>query len=104
MNGDAPIVNPVTNQPYDNYDCGPYDECEWLAAKFSSFTGDTSSSASLSRPLRKALKMQLFNNVMWTTIPMPMWGYEDQWLKPGNDATVRIRVQKLLLTLLKQHT
>ena len=94
LNGDAPIVNPVTNQPYDNYDCGPYDECEWLAAKFSSFTGDTSSSASLSRPLRKALKMQLFNNVMWTTIPMPMWGYEDQWLKPGNDATVRIRVSR----------
>ncbi|MBO4736211.1 MAG: hypothetical protein J5614_07425, partial [Paludibacteraceae bacterium] len=75
---------------YSYYECGPYDECGWLAAKFASFTNDTV----LDRPFRKEVKMQLFNNVMWTSIPMPMQDYEDQWLQPGNDATVKIRVSR----------
>jgi hypothetical protein len=86
---DNPVVSP-TGATYNYYECGPYDEGEWLAAKFSSFTSDTS----LNRPQRKAVKMQLFNNVMWTTIPMPTKEYEDQWLQPGNDATVKIRVSR----------
>ena len=89
LNNDAPIFGP-DGQTYNNYDCGSYDEGEWLAAKFSSFVTDTM----LDRPLRKALKMQLFNNVMWTSIPMPMQEYEDQWLQPGNNATVKIRVSR----------
>ena len=89
LNGNTPILSP-DGTPYDNYECGPYDEGEWLAAKFSSFASDTS----LDRPLRKALKMQLFNNVMWTSIPMPNQGYENQWLQSGNDATVKIRVSR----------
>ena len=89
VNGDAVVLGP-DGQGYDNYECGPYDEGEWLAAKFSSFTSDTS----LNRPQRKAVKMQLFNNVMWTSVPMPMPGYEDQWLQSGNDATVKIRVSR----------
>lgn len=86
---DNPVVSP-TGATYNYYECGPYDEGEWLAAKFASFTSDTS----LNRPQRKAVKMQLFNNVMWTTIPMPTQEYEDQWLQPGNDATVKIRVSR----------
>ena len=89
LNNDTPILGP-DGSTYNNYDCGAYDEGAWLAAKFSSFAADTA----LNRPLRKALKMQLFNNVMWTTIPMPMQEYEDQWLQPGNDATVKIRVSR----------
>lgn len=89
LNNDTPIFGP-DGQTYNNYDCGAYDEGEWLAAKFSSFVTDTM----LDRPLRKALKMQLFNNVMWTSIPMPMQEYEDQWLQPGNNATVKIRVSR----------
>ena len=89
VNGDAVVVGP-DGQGYDYYECGPYDEGEWLAAKFKSIASDTS----LSRPQRKAVKMQVFNNVMWTTIPMPMQGYEESWLQQGNDATVKIRVSR----------
>jgi hypothetical protein len=88
-NGDQPVLGP-DNQGYDYYECGPYDEGEWLAAKFSSIAGDNV----LDRPQRMAVKMQVFNNVMWTSIPMPSVGYEDQWLASGNDATVRIRVTR----------
>lgn len=80
----------VNGQYYNYFDCGPYDECEWLYKKFSTFVGDTS----LNRPARRAVKMQLFNNVMWATIPMPMPGYESKWLSSGNDATVKIRVTR----------
>ena len=77
-------------QEYSYYDCGAYDEGKWLAAKFNTFVGDTA----LNTPKRKAMKMQLFNNVMWTSIPMPMPEYEDHWLQSGNDATVKIRVSR----------
>ncbi len=87
---DMPVLSPDGSHTYNFFDCGPYDEGEWLAAKFSSFTSDTV----LDRPLRKALKMQVFNNVMWASIPMPMPEYENYWLQPGNDATVKIRVSR----------
>lgn len=85
----TPLSDPNGN-PYSYYECGPYDECAWLDAKFSTFTADTV----YDRPFRRAVKMQLFNNVMWTSIPMPMQEYENQWLQPGNDATVKIRVSR----------
>lgn len=84
-----PVLGP-NGEMYDNYDGGPYDQCEWLAAKFKSFASDTV----LNRPERKAVKMQLFNNVMWSSIPMPAAGYEDKWLMSGNDATINIRVTR----------
>lgn len=90
VNEDQPVYGPDGVTTYDYYECGPYDECEWLAAKFSSIASDTA----LSRPQRKAVKMQVFNNVMWTSISMPYAGYEDKWLEPGNDATVKIRVSR----------
>ena len=84
-----PIVGP-NDKLYDNYECGPYDQCEWLAAKYRSFVSDTV----LNRPERRAVKMQLFNNVMWSSIPMPQVGFESKWLENGNDATVKIRVSR----------
>ncbi|MBO4654227.1 MAG: hypothetical protein J5644_01625 [Bacteroidales bacterium] len=90
VNGDALVLHEDGITPYNYYECGPYDECEWLAAKFSSIARDSI----LGRPQRKAVKMQVFNNVMWTSIPMPTKGFEEQWLKPGNDATVKIRVSR----------
>jgi hypothetical protein len=89
VHGDAVVLGP-DGQGYDYYECGPYDEGAWLAAKFKSIEGDTS----LGRPQRKAVKMQVFNNVMWASIPLPMRGFEDKWLQAGNDATVKIRVTR----------
>ncbi len=89
MNGDNDILAP-DGTSYNFYDCGVYDEGAWLDAKFRSFTADTA----LNRPLRRALKMQVFNNVMWASIPMPMPEYESHWLEPGNDATIKIRVSR----------
>ena len=37
-------------------------------------------------------KMQLFNNVMWTSIPMPVINREEDWLT--SDATIKIRVSR----------
>ncbi|MCQ2272333.1 MAG: hypothetical protein MJZ72_06060 [Bacteroidales bacterium] len=89
VNSDAPVTDAQGNT-YNYYECGPYDECEWLAAKFRSIVNDSN----LNRPQRRAVKMQIFNNVMWASIPMPYQGFEDKWLQPGNDATVKIRVSR----------
>lgn len=75
-------------QYYPYYECGPYDEGRWLAQKFATFTGNTSYNAAL----RKQLKMQLFNNVMWTTIAMPAPLQDDKWL--SSDATIKLRVSR----------
>lgn len=75
-----------TSLPY--FDCGAYDECAWLDAKFKSFT----SSTNFADNDRKRRKMQLFNNVMWTSIPMPVINREDEWL--SSDATIKIRVSR----------
>lgn len=73
---------------YPYYECGVYDECRWLNEKFKTFTSENN----LNNNSRKARKMQLFNNVMWTGIPMPAVGQESNWL--ANDATVYIRVSR----------
>ncbi len=70
------------------YDCGAYDEGAWLMNKFNSFVGISDYNAKA----RKNGKMQLFNNVMWTSIPMPTIMQEDNWL--SNDATIKIRVSR----------
>ncbi len=71
--------------PY--YECGPYDECHWVNEKFKTLTETSYSSAP-----RRAKKMSIFNNVMWTSIPMPTQMYEDQWL--SSDATIKLRVSR----------
>lgn len=73
---------------YSYYDCGAYDECKWANAKFASFT----SISTVNDLKRKLLKMQLFNNVMWTSIPMPADYQEDNWL--STKATVKLRVSR----------
>lgn len=75
-------------QYYPYFECGPYDECQWLSQKFATFTGNTSYTARL----RRQLKMQLFNNVMWTSIPMPTILREDKWL--SSEATIKLRVSR----------
>ena len=71
--------------PY--YECGPYDQGAWLAAKFSTLTETNYSSNS-----RMAKKMQIFNNVMWTSIPMPTMMYENDWL--SSEAMIKLRVSR----------
>lgn len=73
---------------YPYYECGPYDEGRWLSQKFATFTNNTSYTSAL----RRQLKMQLFNNVMWTSIPMPATLQEDKWL--SSDATIKLRVSR----------
>jgi len=73
---------------YSFYDCGAYDEGRWLRAKFD----QVESISSLRNNTRKQYKMQLFNNVMWTSIPMPAYRMEDSWL--SSDATIKLRVSR----------
>ena len=77
----------ASGHSYPYYDCGPYDEGKWLAAKFKTITETNF----IANP-RKAKKMQIFNNVMWTSIPMPTQLYEDQWL--SSNATIKLRVSR----------
>lgn len=73
---------------YPFYECGVYDEGKWLDEKFKTFVQETN----MNNSMRKAKKMEIFNNVMWTGIPMPAVGEEQHWL--DNEATVRIRVAR----------
>ena len=73
---------------YPWFDCGVYDEGKWLEEKFGKVTEMTNHQTLFC----KQLKMQVFNNVMWTGIPMPAEGMEDHWL--DNTATVKIRVTR----------
>ncbi|MBO4654056.1 MAG: hypothetical protein J5644_00740 [Bacteroidales bacterium] len=77
------------NRNFDEqFDCGAYDEGAWLKQKFDRIT----SQSNIDNQNRKNLKSQLFNNVMWTSIPMPAYMQEDNWL--SNDATIKIRVSR----------
>jgi len=82
LNGDG-------ETPY--YECGPYDEGQWLMTKFNTFV----STATVPSQQQKNSKMQLFNNVMWTSIPMATpketWVLDD---KNNNDVTIKIRVSR----------
>ena len=77
------------NRNFDSqYDCGAYDEGQWLMNKFNTFVGNSNTGDQT----RMNRKMQLFNNVMWTSIPMPAAMHEDEWL--SNEATIKIRVSR----------
>lgn len=75
-------------ESYPWFDCGVYDEGRWLGEKFKTFVQETD----FNNNVRKAKKMQVFNNVMWTGIPMPAVGEEDHWLE--SEAWVMIRVAR----------
>ena len=78
---------------YPWYDCGAYDEGKWAKAKFDQFVGINNDDPSATiQNRRRQLKMQLFNNIMWTSIPMPAPYQENNWL--SNDAKVKIRVSR----------
>ena len=70
------------------YDCGAYGECRWLVGKFSQFTGIDN----INDAKRKLWKMQLFNNVMWTSIAMPQQFQSDYWM--SSKATIKLRVSR----------
>ena len=80
---------------YPNYDCGPYDESRWLVQKFKQVLdapmhhGDRRQHS-----FRVNYKMQLFNNVMYTHIPILPEAPElqDAWL--SCDVTYKIRVTR----------
>jgi hypothetical protein len=72
---------------YPYYECTSYDHGRWLLNKFNSFVGQPSTSF-----LTQQLKMQLFNNVMWTSIPMPTNRRSGEWL--SNDVKIKLRVTR----------
>ena len=73
---------------YPYYECGPYDQGKWLREKFRTVSAESN----LNSSARKARKMEIFNNVMWTSIPMPTQMYEADWL--SSDATIQLRVAR----------
>jgi hypothetical protein len=109
---------PVTYGPYidaegkyPQYDCGPYDEGRWLVQKFKQFVnmeekneeGYTDPNPTnawhleqnkIPHSYRRNYKMQLFNNVMYTHIPMQPDNYilKEQWM--SGDVTYKIRVTR----------
>lgn len=77
---------------YPWFECGAYDECRWANAKFSQVLELDAASSGQLLERRKQLKMQLFSNVMWTSIPMPAPYQEVNWL--SNDVKVKLRVSR----------
>jgi len=77
---------------YPYYDCGPYDKGEWLVQKFKTVL-DLPVDVDNIRT-RKQRKMQLFNNVMYTHIPMQPDDptLKEQWM--SCDVTYKIRVTR----------
>lgn len=72
---------------YPYFECGPYDEAQWLVHKFNTLEDQHYDTIP-----RMAKKMQIFNNVMWTSIPMPAQRLEDKWL--SSDALIKLRVSR----------
>ena len=84
-------IDDEKNYPY--YECGPYDEGKWLVQKFNQYFKLTGS-GQFGKNVKKNTKMQIFNNVMYTHIPMQPEGREmqDKWL--SCDVTYKIRVTR----------
>ena len=80
---------------YTEYECGPYDRGEWLVQKFKQVLSlPVSQRDGHLHSYRSDWKMQLFNNVMYTHIPMqpadPV--LQKQWM--SSDVTYKIRVTR----------
>ena len=89
------------DKKYPYYECGPYDKGAWLVEKFKQFIDideyfKTNASAPEDIPImtKKHSKMQLFNNVMYTFIPLQPDDTELQkhWL--SCDVTYKLRVTR----------
>ncbi|MCL2290512.1 MAG: hypothetical protein FWC34_07410 [Bacteroidetes bacterium] len=80
---------------YPEFDCGPYDESRWLVQKFKQVLSSPNPLPDPLRPSYRAnYKMQLFNNVMYTHIPMLPADPELQKLWMSSDVTYKIRVAR----------
>jgi hypothetical protein len=82
------------NNKYPEYDCGPYDEGRWLVQKFKQFLPETFADQSLHPSRRSNHKMQLFNNVMYTQIPLQPEDIDLQKAWLSCDVTFKIRVTR----------
>jgi len=88
-------LDPVTKK-YPVHECPPYDEGRWLVQKFNQILNENHPT----RPVRinerwvENTKMQLFNNVMYTHIPLQPEDPElqRQWL--SSEVTYKIRVTR----------
>ena len=83
------------NRNYNvEFDCGSYaDSCGWVMDRFTEVLAiphDYSSADAYKK--RRQRKMRIFNNVMWTSIPIPAVNQEENWL--SNDALIKIRVSR----------
>ena len=79
---------------YYEFECGPYDESRWLVQKFKQVLVATESPDMRRHSYRLNYKMQLFNNVMYTHIPMQPMDPELQRLWMTSDVTYKIRVSR----------
>jgi hypothetical protein len=77
------------DKKYPYYDCGPYDESRWLVQKFKSIPNIDDDVVA-----HKNTKMQLYNNVMYTHIPLQPADpdLQSKWL--SCDVTYKIRVTR----------
>ena len=73
---------------YNYFECPAYDEGHWLIEKFRT----VSAIPQMDDNGRRQIKMQVFNNVMWTSIPMPTAFQEKNWL--SSTATIKLRVTR----------
>jgi len=84
------------NKKYSYYDCGPYDEGQWLVHKFAQFLAypEERGADGVNIVKRKFKKMQLFNNVMYAHVPMQPEDPELKSLWLSSDVTYKIRVTR----------
>jgi hypothetical protein len=77
---------------YPFYECGPYDEGKWLVQKFKEVLKYNEVESEIIE--RKHNKMQLFNNVMYTHIPLQPNDskLQEKWMT--SDITYKIRVKR----------
>ena len=90
------FIDPETKK-YPAYECPSYDQGEWLVQKFNQFmipNHPTRPRLPLTIIWERTIKMQLFNNVMYTHIPMQPEDPElrRQWL--SSEVTYKIRVTR----------
>jgi len=77
---------------YPTFECGSYDESKWLVQKFNQYFSIPNTGNS--KFVRQNTKMQLFNNVMYTHIPLQPTDVklQKEWL--SCDVTYKIRVTR----------
>jgi hypothetical protein len=84
-------LDPVTKK-FPAYECGPYDESAWLVQKFKQYFDIPNTGPSVYT--KRNVKMQLYNNVMYTHIPLQPDDskLKQQWMRC--DVTYKIRVSR----------